>query len=271
MTEVRRALIPCGGKGTRMALLSGGRPKELMPVGGVPLLLRVMAECAASGIEEVLVVAAPDKEDVVEVALSAAGRDDMPARVATVIQHEPRGLADAMRLGREFAAGGPIGVALPDNLFLAQVPALAQLIETHQQTGKSTVAMVELFPEDAARAGPTALYPGKLVGDEYAIAEIPSKGSRTSTFDLKGMPSGFTGVGRYVFLPEVFAAIDEIDRRLRPGEELDDVPVMALLLERGRLTGRRIVGDFLDVGLPAGYRDANERFATEDQQPRLAR
>jgi UTP--glucose-1-phosphate uridylyltransferase len=271
MTEVRRALIPCGGKGTRMALLSGGRAKELMPVGGVPLLLRVMAECAASGIEEVLVVAAPHKEDVIEIARGAAGTEDMPARVQTLIQHEPRGLADAIRLGREFAAGDSFGVALPDNLFVAQVPALAQLMETHQQTGKNVVAMVELFPEDAVRAGPTAIYPGRLSGDEFAIAEIPSKGSRSSTFDLKGKPSGFTGVGRYVFLAEVFGAIDEIDRQLKPGEELDDVPVMALLLERGRLTGRRIIGDFLDVGLPVGYRDANERFAPEDQQPRLAR
>ncbi|MFL5478657.1 MAG: sugar phosphate nucleotidyltransferase [Gemmatimonadaceae bacterium] len=271
MSDVKRALIPCGGKGTRMALLSGGRAKELMPIGGVPLLLRVMAECASSGIEEVLVVAAPHKEDVVEIARGAAGKDDMPARVETVIQREPRGLADAIRLGREFAAGDAIGVALPDNLFVAQVPAMAQLIETHQQTGKNVVAMVELFPEDAARAGPTSLYPGILKGDEYAISEIPSKGSRSSTFDLKGMPSGFTGVGRYVFLPEVFGAIDEIERQLKPGEELDDIPVMSLLLQRGRLTGRRIVGDFLDVGLPAGYRDANERFAPEDQQPRLAR
>jgi UTP--glucose-1-phosphate uridylyltransferase len=254
-----------------MAALSRGSAKELMPVGGMPLLLRVMSECAASGIEEVLVVAAPHKADVVDIALAAAGQHEMPARVETLIQHEPRGLADAIRLGREFAAGDPIGVALPDNLFVAQVPALAQLIETHQRTGKNVVAMVELFPEDAAHAGPTALYPGKLVGNEYIIADVPSKGSRNSTFDLKGMPSGFTGVGRYVFLPEVFGAIDEIEGQLARGEELDDVPVMALLLERGRLTGCRIVGDFLDVGLPVGYRDANERFATEDQQPRLAR
>lgn len=244
-----------------MASLTGGRAKELMPIAGIPLLLRVMEECAASGITDLLVVAAPQKEDVVDVALDAAGKDGMPARVKTVIQRQPRGLADAIRLGRDFAGDEALGVALPDNLFLSKVPALRQLIETHQQTSKNVVAMVELFPEDAARAGPTAIYPGQLVGDEFKIAEIPPKGARGSAFDLAGRPSGFTGVGRYVFLPEVFGVIDEVEATLSAGAELDDGPVMALLLARARLTGRRIIGDFLDVGLPAGYKDANERLA----------
>jgi UTP--glucose-1-phosphate uridylyltransferase len=266
-SKVKKALIPCGGKGTRMASLTRGHAKELMPVAGVPLLLRVLGECAASGIEEVLVVAAPDKDDVINVARSAAGKSDMPSRVETVIQREPRGLADAIRMGKGFASDQPLGVALPDNLFLADVPALQQLIDTYTATGKNVVAMVELFPDDEARAGPTAIYPGKLVegGNEFTIAEVPLKGARGSTFDLQGKLSGFTGVGRYVFLPEVFAAIDEVDSRLPPGAELDDVPVMALLLERERLVGRRIVGEFLDVGLPVGYREANERLPLRAQ------
>src|SRR3954465_1892781 len=271
MAIVNKAIIPCGGKGTRMAALTGGGAKELMPIAGRPLLEWVLAECAASGVAEVLVVASPHKTDVIEVARAAAGRAHMPSRIETVIQHEPRGLADAIRLGREFAGGDTFGVALPDNLFLTDVPALAQLVETYRRTRKNVVAMVELFPADAERAGPTSIYPGRLNGDEYIIDEVPSKGSRGSTFDLKGRPSGFTGVGRYVLLPEAFGVIDEIDKTLAPGAELDDVPVMALLLERGRLTGRRIVGEFLDVGLPVGYREANERLSTFDQHPRLAR
>jgi UTP--glucose-1-phosphate uridylyltransferase len=254
-----------------MASLTGGTAKELVSVAGVPLLERVMAECAASGITDLLVVAAPDKADVVEVAKAAAGRSGMPRRVEIVIQPEARGLADAIRLGKDFSADESFGVALPDNLFLADVPALRQVIETQQRTGKNVVATVEIFPESAGRAGPTAIYPGKLVGDEFQISGIPSKGARSSTFDLGGMRSAFTGVGRYVFLPEVFAVIDEVEKQLAPGAELDDVPVLSLLLARGRLTGRRIVGHFLDVGFPVGYHDANERLASADQQPRLAR
>jgi UTP-glucose-1-phosphate uridylyltransferase len=63
-----------------------------------------------------------------------------------------------------------------------------------------------------------------------------------------------------VFAPEVFSAIDEIDASLSPGKELDDIPVMQLLLRRQRLTGCRIRGDFLDVGLPSGYAEADQRL-----------
>jgi UTP-glucose-1-phosphate uridylyltransferase len=59
-----KALIPCGGKGTRMSALTGGAAKELLPIGGVPLVLHVLEECAASGISEVLIVSAPEKSDL---------------------------------------------------------------------------------------------------------------------------------------------------------------------------------------------------------------
>lgn len=253
-----------------MAALTGGRAKELMPVAGRPQLLWVLAECAASGIDEVLVVASPNKQDLIDVASDAAGNRDMPRRIKSVIQHEPRGLADAIRHGLSFAANEPFGVALPDNVFVAEVPALRQVVHAYKETNKNVVGVVELFPEDAERAGPTAIYPGHLERDLYMIDNIPPKGSRGATFDLKGAPSGFTGIGRYVFLPEFFATTDEIEKDLTTGAEVDDVPVMRLLLERNRLVGRRIVGEFFDVGLPVGYQEANERLAAT-QQPRLAR
>jgi UTP-glucose-1-phosphate uridylyltransferase len=70
-------------------------------------------------------------------------------------------------------------------------------------------------------------------------------------------------VGRYVFLPEVFSAIEEVEKNLASGQELDDIPVLQLLLQRERLNGCRIRGDFLDVGLPTGYREADARLAPE--------
>ena len=42
--RLTKALIPCGGKGTRMSSLTKGAAKELLPIAGVPLVLRVMEE-----------------------------------------------------------------------------------------------------------------------------------------------------------------------------------------------------------------------------------
>jgi UTP--glucose-1-phosphate uridylyltransferase len=261
--SLSKALIPCGGKGTRMSSLTKGSAKELLPIAGVPLVLRVMEECAASGARDVLIISAPGKNDLNETVLSAAGRPRMPERVQVVTQQDPRGLADAIRLGRDFVGDATFGVALPDNLFLGDEPALAQLSRVHERFGKNVVAIVELTAATRAQAGPTAIYPGRLNGDDYVIESIPDKGPRRTTFDLKGAFSAFTGVGRYVFLPEVFAVIDEVEASLPRGEELDDIPVLQALLRTGRLTGGRIRADFLDVGLPAGYREADARLTRQ--------
>jgi UTP--glucose-1-phosphate uridylyltransferase len=244
-----------------MASLTHGGAKELLPIGGVPLVLRVMEECTASGVDEVLIVSAPGKEDLDEIVRDAAGKTGMPRSVEVVTQQNARGLADAIRMGKNFAGDDLLGVALPDNLFIGDAPALRQLYEVYASTGKNVVAIVELNAENKDKYGPTAIYPGTLKGNEFTIDSIPDKGPRQSTFDLRGASSAFTGVGRYVFLPDVFAAIDEIDANLPGGKELDDIPVMQLLLRRNDLTGCRIRGDFLDVGLPSGYTEANERLA----------
>jgi UTP--glucose-1-phosphate uridylyltransferase len=246
-----------------MSSLTKGAAKELLPIAGVPLVLRVMEECAASGAREVLIVSAPGKDDLNETVLAAAGRPRMPERVQIVTQENPRGLADAIRLGRDFAKSDTFGVALPDNLFLGDEPGLTQLIKVHERTGKNVVAIVELTAANRDRYGPTPIYPGRLDGDEYVIDSIPDKGPRHATFDLQGAASAFTGLGRYIFLPEVFLAIDQVEANLPSGQELDDIPVMQRLLRRERLTGCRMRGDFLDVGLPSGYREAEERLAQE--------
>lgn len=260
--NVARAIVPCGGRGTRMQHLTHGAPKELLPVGGVPVLRRVLEECAASGIRDVLVVTAPGKEALETYARPLAGTAGLPARIDFVVQHEARGLADAIRLGRDFAGGEPIAVALPDNLFLGGVPAVAQTIDAYVRERVSVVGVTEVLAAEAARRGPTSVYPGVREGDLLRIARIPDKGEHEGTFDTGGAPSALTGVGRYVFTPDVFGVIDEVERSLQPGAELDDIPVMQRLLARGRLVGRILDGRFLDVGLPAGYEEAQALFAS---------
>ena len=171
--SVTRALIPCGGRGTRMQSLTKGMAKELLEVAGVPVVVRVLEECAESGIEEVLVVISPEKTEIVERLAPLAGTAGMPTSISFAVQGEPRGLADAIRLGRGFSAGLPMAVALPDNLFAGAEPGLRQVIETHAGTNKNVVAMVEITAQEASRRGPTSVYPGTLQGDEFVIERIP--------------------------------------------------------------------------------------------------
>ena len=244
-----------------MLSLTGGAPKELVEVGGIPVVERVARECAASGVTDLLVVIAPGKEAIQDRLAWQAGTHGMPARISFAIQREARGLADAIRLGADFCGHGPIAVALPDNLFLSTTPALQQVIDVASRAGKSAVSIVGISAGEARAKGATAIYSGEIVGHEYRISHIPDKGAKSSTFDTGGAKVAYTGVGRYAFTAAVWKAIDEVEGTLEPGAELDDIPVMQLLLNRGLMTGCLVDGRFLDVGLPTGYAEANAELS----------
>jgi len=244
-----------------MLAISHGMAKELLPIAGEPVLAHVLRECAQSGIEHALVVVSPEKQSVVSFALSMAGTAGMPARIETAVQVQPKGLADAVRVGRSFAGNEPVAVALPDNLFVDTAqPAVAQVIETYEREHVNVVGLTEITADIAASRGPTPVYPGTRLGDDFLIESIPSKGAHGSTFDLGSAQSAMTGVGRYVFTPAAFGIIDAVEQALEPGRELDDIPVMQAMLARGALRGRVLRGTFLDVGLPEGFREASERL-----------
>lgn len=240
-----------------MRAIAGDGPKEMVPVAGRPAIDWVLDECAASGIDEILVVSAPNKEALIAYVARKPG-------VQVILQAQPRGLADAIRLGRGDA---PLAVALPDNIFIADQPALTQVIDCHRATGRSIVAIVEVSASEAARKGATAALEGVRDGARYHISRIPDKGAKSATFNTGDAGSAYTAVGRFVFLPEALAAIDVVERGIPAGAELDDVPLMQWLLARGLLEGRVIDGTFLDIGLPSGYDEAN-RVLSAPRPPR---
>jgi UTP--glucose-1-phosphate uridylyltransferase len=236
-----------------MRAIAGDAPKEMLPVAGAPAIDWVLDECAASGVDDILVVTSPGKDALV------AHLGGVPG-VRTVVQTSPRGLADAIRLGRDFASDEPLAVALPDNIFVAATPALRQVIDGYDAWRTNLVAIVEISAREAARRGATAALDGVRDGKTYHITRIPDKGAKSATFDVQGAAAAYTAVGRFVFLPAALQAIDDVERLITPGAELDDVPLMQWLLARGALQGSVIEGDFLDVGLPSGYEEANARL-----------
>lgn len=243
-----------------MIAFTSGLPKELLIAGGLPAVEHVARECAASGITDLMIVIAPGKQAIEALFARRAGTAGLPERIVFTVQREPRGLADAIRLGRDFALHGPIAVALPDNLFVAEQPALSQVLSVARATGKSAVAVVELTSGAAAKQDATTIYDGAPVSgtDEFRVTRIPNKGTRSATFDSGDAALAYTGVGRYAFDGALWDSIDAVESELEPGAELDDVPVMQQLLGRNLLTGCLLRGQFLDVGCPDGYRQANE-------------
>jgi UTP-glucose-1-phosphate uridylyltransferase len=90
------AIIPCGGRGTRLAPISRWIPKELLPVGLRPVLFWTLDEAVQAGLRRAIIVTNPDKP-----VLETAARAYPDAlHLEFVPQDEPRGLGDALLRAR---------------------------------------------------------------------------------------------------------------------------------------------------------------------------
>ena len=245
------AVIPCGGRGTRMACVAGALPKELLPVAGKPLLQWTLEEAAAAGIEYAVVVTSPDKPQIAEFLTArppATERESFRDRLTTslVVQPSPRGLGDAIACARAAAGGDDVAVLLPDNLF--DRSAIAPVLGARRRTGLACVLIAEV---PAGAVGRGAAGQARCRPRSDGLWDVLAISAKAPT-----QPSTLTPIGRWVFGPDVFDRFEHLRARLAPGAELDDVPLLQELATEGRLVGVPLAGAFFDVGLPDGYRDA---------------
>ncbi len=249
------AVIPCGGTGARLASVTPDIPKELLPVGGKPLLQWTLEEAAAAGLARAVVVTSPEKPQIAEF---LAARPPVRLSVSVVVQPEPRGLGDALACARPAVGPGSVAVLLPDNVFgSALPPAIAPVLAAHRRTGLACVLLAEIAAREAPTRGATGRVRCRPRADGlYQIEALADKGPRTARFDTGGAPAALTAVGRMVFAADLFRQLEHARRGLAPGAELDDVPVLQAFAAEGRLVGVLHRGSFYDVGVPEGYRAA---------------
>ena len=109
----------------------------------------------------------------------------------------------------------------------------------------------------AATKGPTGRVRYRLRPDGLCdVLAVAPKGPKGAHFDPGPSPSAVTPIGRMVFDASVFELFEAERRRLPPGAELDDVPVLQDLATAGRLVGVLHTAEFFDAGVPEGYRAA---------------
>src|SRR5206468_12755520 len=108
-----KALVLCGGKGTRLRPLTYSIPKQLIPIANRPVVHYVMDHLRDVDIREVGVIVAPETAEQVKSALP-----DNPWRfaLAFILQDQPLGLAHALLAARAFLESDPCVLYVGDNL-----------------------------------------------------------------------------------------------------------------------------------------------------------
>lgn len=222
--ELRTAVIPAAGRGTRFLPLTHAVPKELLPVGDIPALHVVIDEAIGAGVDHIVLVISHDKDAVrryvspdseVIDRVAASGRVELAERLASfgsrvemtfVVQDTPLGLGHAVGCARAVVGQEPFAVMLPDEL-MASSSLLRSMADTCGATGGSVVALRAVPHHEVSAYGVVA--PAAPV-NQYGVVPIADVVEKPALADA---PSDLIIIGRYVLTPDVFDHLD----RLTPG------------------------------------------------------
>jgi len=261
-----KGVIVAAGYGTRFLPASKTVPKELFPLIDMPCIEFTVQEFLSAGIEDILVITSRrkkvledylDHEMELEMILNKVGSQRRLEKITPseanfhfVRQREMRGTADALRLCRPFCGDSPFVVAYPDDVFFGEVGLTQQLIDVYKQTNKSVISVQDFVGQDVSRYGVISYdkkESDKLKDNVYSvnsIVEKPAKGTE---------PSTMVSLGRYLYTPDLFNAIEELPGLDKWEGEISQTVPLNILAKEHKLLALDFEGTRFDVGEPFGY------------------
>ncbi len=227
------AILPAAGKGTRMMALTGGKPKELLSLGGAPTVARVIGEARQAGITRIVVVSAPDKPLLDEFL------QDYPVEI--VHQSAMRGLADAVACAD---VDDDAVILLGDGAYFGGSP-VARMAELLEKGIDGAAAVERTDDEGTHRYGIVDVdeWRGGILG----IQEKPGPEATTSRWAV---------AGRYALSRRLMAFLSERVQMHSGVGELGLTPVLNAALEEGFDLKAVALGPEMrrvDVGTPEEY------------------
>jgi len=261
--QIRKAIIPVAGMGTRFLPAAKAQPKEMLAVVDKPIIQYIVEEAVASGIEEIIFVTAIGKHAIENhfdrnfeleyrleqkkktKELKQIAKIGKLAKFAFVRQSKPLGDGHAVLTALPFLdPDEPVAVLFGDDIIDAKTPALKQLIEAHDKYGDPVVALQQVPRADVSRYG---VIGGTHLGDRTWQVDMFVEKPK-----LKQTPSTLAVIGRYILTPDIFAILPK-QKSGKDGEiRLADAFITHLKLGK-TLYGRVIDGERYDCGNKFGF------------------
>ena len=190
--QLKKAIIPAAGLGTRFLPATKAMPKEMLPIVDKPTIQYIVEEAIASGIVDIIIVTGKGKRAIedhfdqafeLEETLREKGKKDMldsvlktsKVEIHYIRQKQPLGLGHAIWSARKFIGDEPLAVLLGDDIVENDEPCLAELMHQYEQTGNSVIGVQQVAPKDTLRYGiidPISVE-GKLIGFNRFVENRP--------------------------------------------------------------------------------------------------
>jgi UTP--glucose-1-phosphate uridylyltransferase len=267
--KIRKAVFPAAGLGTRFLPATKSSPKEMLPLVDKPLIQYVVEEAVASGVESILIVTGRDKSPIenhfdisfeMEEVLKGRGKSEMYeqirnvselARISYTRQKQALGLGHAIYQAKDFVGDEPFAVLLADDIVDSEKPALKQMVEVFEKYQAPVIATMQVEGPAISRFG--VIDAEEIEPNVFKIKDMVEKPK------FEDAPSDLAIIGRYIFTPEIFAAIE--NTTAGAGGEIQITDAMRLLHKEQPFYAVKLDGVRHDAGDKLGFLIATVEFA----------
>lgn len=260
MADIKKAIIPMAGLGTRFLPLSKVVPKELWPLVDGPIIQRIINEARESGITQIIFVLSSDNRKIleylkpspkIEKILKERKKEKLLEEYKKfedsfkslsfryVFQKKPLGDGNAILQAARAVGKEPAAVLFADDIVDSEKPCLSQLMATFKTCQKPIIALYRLPKEKLYLYG---IVDAEKIANRFFklknIVEKPEPGTE---------PSNLSVVGKYILTPEVFQYLKKAKKNERGEVILADT--FAKMLKEGKLIyGYEFEGKWLECG-----------------------
>ena len=267
--KIRKAVFPAAGLGTRFLPATKASPKEMLPLVDKPLIQYSVEEAVASGCDSILIITGRDKtaiEDHFDIAfeleqiLKEKGKDELLAEIHSISdlahisytrQKQALGLGHAIYQAKDFVSNEPFAALLADDVVDAERPALRQMMDVYEKYDAPVIATMQVEGEAISRFG--VIDADEVEPGVYKIKDLVEKPPFSEA------PSDLAIIGRYIFTPDIFEAIEQT----KPGSggEIQITDAMRILLQKRPIYALKLDGRRHDAGDKLGFLIATVEFA----------
>jgi UTP--glucose-1-phosphate uridylyltransferase len=272
--QIRKAVLPVAGLGTRFLPATKAQPKEMLPIVDKPLVQYAVEEVSASGIPMVVFVTGRGKQAIenhfdvsteLEHELAGRGKETLRRELrsisgmtqfAYVRQQLPKGLGDAILTARSLVENEPFAVVLSDDVIVNEVPCLKQMLDVYERFGHTVIA-IQRVPRRAVSS--YGIIRGHLVpgpendGRVYRIEDMVEKPAPDQA------PSNLAVIGRYILSPTIWEAL--ANTAPGAGGEIQLTDGLRQLLATEPVYGYVFEGKRYDAGDKLGFLEATVEIA----------
>jgi len=276
--EIKKAIIPVAGKGTRFLPATKQIPKEMLPIINRPMIEYAVEEAINSGIEQIIFVTSSGKYQIedyfdrnleLESFLAERNKDEFldliigigsKVDIFTVRQKEQLGLGHAISCASSFISESErFAVILADDLVVGSEPVTKQLIDVSTKfNGSSVVGVMEVEREQTSKYGIVSGTPVENSDQTLAMDGMVEKPSPEDA------PTNLATPGRYILNSKIFECLNEIPRGAGGEYQLTDA--IKLLVAKEKVLAHKFSGTRYDTGSIKGYLEATVDFALANSE-----